>query len=383
MLKSLYSGISGMKVNQTKLDVVGNNIANVGTTSFKAQRVRFQDMMSQNLKGAMSPSSSLGGTNPQQVGLGVQMGGIDTIDSTGSMQPTGRPLDVAIDGEGYFLVAKGPTVFDDKTITEDNATNSIKTSGNMDIMYSRDGAFSLDSEGNLLTSDGYRVLGYSLCNADAAYGNSNTLKGAKSGSIIAADTTAIGTGSTDAKAGDLMYVDAKQPVFAVSSGEDIDNSGSGTAALRTLRIPDAVIDPTTGEKLRIQTFSIEKDGVIKAVLSGGKVAAIGQIATASFKNPGALESLGKNLYTQSVNSGDANLRSWSGSTDIAKNVAATKITDNGNAYGDMLQNTLEMSNVDLAEQFTDMIVASRAFQANSKTITTGDEILQDIINIKR
>lgn len=382
MLRSLYSGISGMKVNQIKLDITTNNTSNVGTTAYKAQRGRFQDMMSQSLKTAMSPSTTLGGSNPQQVGLGVQMAGIDTDTSVGSMQPTGRPLDAAIDGDGYFLVAKGPTVFDNNTLKVDNTNNSLSVSGNVDIMYTRDGSFSRDSEGNLLTSDGYRVLGYSLCNATAptVAGNPYTISGTSS--IDATGGTVIG--STTTKAGDIMYVDAKKPVFAVSTGNTIDNAGTGTAALKTLKIPEAVIDPTTGESLRIQSFTIEKDGVIKAVLSGGKVAAIGQIAVASFVNPGALEREGKNLYIQSVNSGDANLRSRAGTTEIVKaNVTGSKLSDNSIGYGDMLQNTLEMSNADLAEQFTDMIVASRAFQANAKSVSTGDEILQDIINIKR
>ena len=106
MLRSLYSGISGMKVNQTKMDVIGNNISNVSTTAFKYSRTRFQDMLSQSVTDAMSPSTNLGGINPSQVGLGVKLAGIDTIVSQGNMQSTSRSLDVAIDGEGYFMVGK-------------------------------------------------------------------------------------------------------------------------------------------------------------------------------------------------------------------------------------------------------------------------------------
>lgn len=174
MLRSMYSGISGMKVNQTKLDVIGNNIANVGTTGFKSQRARFSDMLSQNVSDAMAPSQKQGGINASQVGLGVQLASIDTVMTQGMMQPTGRSLDVAIDGEGFFMVSNGPVVYQDNllevnhrvgthTITEQSLANSSSQ-----LMYSRDGAFTLDNDGNLLTGDGYRVMGYSLTNDDSS-----------------------------------------------------------------------------------------------------------------------------------------------------------------------------------------------------------------------
>ena len=108
MLRSLYAGVSGMKVNQVKLDVIGNNIANVGTTAFKSSRVRFQDMVSQTSASALAPATTQGGVNGQQVGLGVQVAGIDTMVGQGMMQPTNNNLDVAIDGDGYLMVANGP-----------------------------------------------------------------------------------------------------------------------------------------------------------------------------------------------------------------------------------------------------------------------------------
>ena len=125
---------------------------------------------------------------------------------------------------------------------------------------------------------------------------------------------------------------------------------------------------------KIRSFSIEKDGIIKAVLDDGSVSALGQIAMSSFKNPEGLKKLGKNLYQNTANSGEPIVRSG---------IGGLKELDNSDGYGDMLQGMLEMSNVDLAEQFTDMITTTRAFQAAGKMITTGDEILQDIINLKR
>lgn len=173
MLRSMYSGISGMKVNQTKLDVIGNNISNVGTTSFKSSRARFSDMLSQNVSDAMAPSNNQGGVNASQVGLGVQLASIDSVMTQGMMQPTGRQLDVAIDGDGFFMVSKGPAIYDGAlevnhragahNITEQSLSNS-----GSEIMYSRDGSFILDEQGNLLTGDGFRVMGYSLTNDDSS-----------------------------------------------------------------------------------------------------------------------------------------------------------------------------------------------------------------------
>jgi flagellar hook protein FlgE len=163
--------------------------------------------------------------------------------------------------------------------------------------------------------------------------------------------------------------------------------------LKPLRIPNVIVEKIPSydtevasdgkvsikssfkyKKTRVTSFSIEKNGVIKGVLEDGRVAALGQIATSSFKNPAGLSKMGRNLYQVSSNAGEAVLRTG---------VGADHDQDNSAGYGDMLQGMLEMSNIDLAEQFTDMIVTSRAFQASSKMITTGDEILQDIINLKR
>lgn len=551
MLRSLYSGISGMKVNQTKMDVIGNNISNVGTTAFKSSRARFQDMLSQSVTDAMSPSTNLGGVNPSQVGLGVKLAGIDTIVSQGNMQSTSRALDVAVDGEGYFMVGKGPTIFQDNSIQVNhqpgthNISSESLTNSKMQINYTRDGSFTLDSDGNLLTSDGYRVLGYSLTNDMAsmvptaqspnvvsaggfnfAFGpgaslngysvvlgkvgpdtvasaevdpatkriilngdfsktkgitseqaasainkalnaagipqtvsvsGDNTILGSLSKNILGATVTdvlgfdfAIDTNdvatlngysieigriapgtSTSADVdtkykkivinGDLANLTAADienainsalqnkaigssvnvvtvsgtatAVTGVTSGiadggtpvQSIDADGvinfvdatkdvkSYDGSLKTLRIPDKVRMPGENTDLRIISYSISKDGLISGVLEDGRVAALGQIAMASFKNPAGLTKMGNNLYTASVNSGEATLRSGIG----------TLGEDNSQGYGDALQGMLEASNVDLAEQFTEMIITSRAFQAAGKMITTGDEILQDIINLKR
>lgn len=330
MLRSMYSGISGLKVNQTKLDVIGNNIANVGTTAFKNQRIRFQDVLSQNLKFGTGASANVGGTNPSQVGLGVEVAGIDTMVSQGNMQPTGRNLDFAVDGDGYFVVARGKPEEDKGMVTVKDNTGKGDTNGEPTINYTRDGSFALDDQGQLLTSDGYRVLGYLPENATAVYKTGKDV----STLTVQKETTKVKT------------------------------------ELQPLLIPDEV--KVGNETMKIKNFSVDKNGTINAVLASNEVVVIGQIAMASFKNPAGLTKEGKNLYSTSASSGEALYRNGAGVEN-----------SNEKAYGDIIQGRLEMSNVDLAEQFTEMIVASRAFQANGKIITTGDEILQDLVNLKR
>lgn len=292
MLKSMFSAISGLKTNQQKLDIIGNNIANVGTTAFKSQTIRFEDMISQNSSQASGSTTNLGGTNAKQTGLGVQVASIDSLNTNGSMQPTSRPLDVAIDGAGYFVVKNGASTY-----------------------YTRDGGFELDTAGTLTTSDGLKVQGY------------------------AGDAT--GTGVT------------------------------GTS-LTDLSIP--ALAPASANSQKVQSFSIGKDGVINGVLADGSIYVLGQIGMANFSNEGGLTKVGKDQYESSKNSGLPILRTANG---------ADAATDNSKGYGDINQGMLEMSNVDLAQQFTDMIIASRAFQANGKVITTADQILQDLISLKQ
>lgn len=333
MLRSMYSGISGLKVNQTKLDVIGNNIANVGTTAFKNQRIRFQDVLSQNLKFGTGASTNIGGTNPSQVGLGVEVAGIDTMVSQGNMQPTGRNLDFAVDGDGYFVVARGEAK-EMVEVEEGTGKGTSKAGAEPTINYTRDGSFALDDQGQLLTSDGYRVLGYLPEGAVADYKTGkdpSTLTVEKDKSKVQKD-------------------------------------------LQPLLIPDEVTVTGADKTMKIKNFSVDKNGTINAVLASNEVVVIGQIAMASFKNPAGLTKEGKNMYSTSASSGEALYRNGAG---------ADKDKTNEKAYGDIIQGRLEMSNVDLAEQFTEMIVASRAFQANGKIITTGDEILQDLVNLKR
>lgn len=176
MSRAMNTGVAGMSVQQYAMDVISNNIANQGTTAFKCSRTRFQDMLYQNIKDANSPSANVGGTNASLVGLGVQVAGVDVDTSQGNMNTTNRSLDSAIDGAGYFVVSKGNSVFQDDTIVVNQTTGthtvdstSLSKSGSS-LMYTRDGSFGLDEQGNLVTSDGYRVMGYALSNDSESIG---------------------------------------------------------------------------------------------------------------------------------------------------------------------------------------------------------------------
>ena len=338
MLRSLYSGISGMKVNQTKLDVIGNNLANVSTTAFKGSRVNFSTTISQTLGSASAASDSLGGVNGKQIGLGAQISSIDKIMSQGSMQSTSRSLDVAVDGSGYFMVATGPALTGDAKDSITIVNNGVGTMpANSSVAYTRDGSFVLDNEGNLLTSKGYRVLGFAMKSGTNGGNNVDNID----------------------DDGNVLYVESNNKTEAMDD------------KLVSLKIPDKVIK--NGVKVAVKSFNISADGLITGVLETGEITALGQIAMSSFKNEVGLTDIGNNMYEPSGSSGAAIISS-------GKNSPTNR---NSSGYGDILQGYLEMSGVDMAEQFTDMIVATKAFQAAGKTITTGDEILSEIINLKR
>lgn len=301
MLRSLFSGVSGMRNQQTKLDVIGNNIANVNTTAFKGARVTFKDMLNQTIQGASDSTSGKGGINPKQVGLGVAIAAVDTNMNQGSLQSTGRSTDLAIEGNGFFVISDG------------NETR-----------YTRDGSFSIDKEGYLLTSEGYHVMGLRNTNINDTSGSIPTLS--------SSDTITVPT--------------------TIS-----------TTDLNNIRIP--LKASIGGTETSLTSFSIDQDGTIKAIY-GDTPVEIGKVTLANFQNPAGLTKLGGNSYRTSSNSGNPQF-----------GIAASS------GYGNIQQGLLEMSNVDLANEFTEMIITSRAFQANSRTITTSDEMLQELLNLKR
>jgi flagellar hook protein FlgE len=275
MLRSLYAGVSGLRTHQQMMDVTGNNIANVSTSGFKSSATVFQDTLSQTLAGAAAPTTAgtvppFGGTNPAQIGLGVRMAGISTNLAQGSSQLTGRATDIAVQGDGYFVIQTGN-----------------------ENLYTRAGSFNLDARGQLVTPSGGLVM------------------------------------STE-----------NQPISVPVDGS-------------------------------IESFTIAPDGKVTGVRSDGSgLQELGQIQLATFANPAGLAKVGGSLLRATVNSGPV----------IAGENPGVPGAD---GRGLMAVGVLEMSNVDLAQEFTNLIVAQRGFQANSRIITASDEVLQDLVNLKR
>ncbi|WP_244834840.1 flagellar hook-basal body complex protein [Clostridium sp. BJN0001] len=343
MLRSMYSGISGMRANQTKIDVIGNNLANSGTTAFKDSDVRFKDMLYQNSGYASSPTQSLGGTNNKQVGLGAQVSSINRRTGQGNAMSTQRALDICIDGDGYLVVCKGDI---DGGITVDQATGAgtAATSGGTisQTYYTRDGNLTLDKDGNLVTSDGHRVMGYYMLD-----GSTPSLKN-DSGVLKAS------------------FVDAEK--------KDI----KADTTLKPLAIPDTVTVNSKEEP--VNKFEISGDGLIIATLGNNQRTVLGQISMASFKNPEGLAQVGGNYLESSANSGAVMYMTGKTATTTG---TTTKKTGNQGGFGSIIQGCLEASNVDMTEQFTNMITATKCFQASAKMISNGSEILDTIVSLIR
>lgn len=321
MLRSMYSGISGLKNFQTKLDVIGNNIANVNTHGFKKGRVIFKDLMSQTQAGASGPTGTRGGTNAMQVGLGTTMAAIDTVHGTGSRQNTGRVLDLAIQGEGFFMVADANAAPVDGVIDEEGFSNTV---------YTRAGNFYMDENGYIVNTEGKYLVGHAIDPADL---------------ITEVNPDGVSTADEDKEANGLA--DNTENLY-VDGAIDLDG-------VRPIKIP------TTA-----QSMSIGQDGTINYVDVNGKRQYAGQIIMAKFPNAEGLEKVGSNYFQTTANSGDPVVQ------------IATQA-----GIGSVNPGALEMSNVDLSEEFTEMIVAQRGFQANTRIITTSDEILQELVNLKR
>lgn len=390
MLRSLYSGISGLRAHQTMLDVTGNNIANVNTAGFKSSTVQFQDTLSQVARSGSAAQAAVGGTNPAQVGLGAQVAGISTNFSQGSAQATGRASDMMISGDGFFVTSKGG-----------------------EQLYARAGSFDFDSQGRLVSPDGALLQGWTadkgLLNTGAGLSNitiskalvaqaTKTTKATMGGNLP--DDAAVGASLTrDMKvfdengnareislaftrtgAGwDVVGTDGSVPTPARAltftngaanpgpllsvGGVDVDLSAlTGFAGLSTI----AVAEKDGNAAGTLDSFGMGSDGTLTGTFSNGENMVIGRVALANFTNAGGLEKAGASSYRATASSGVA-----------AVGTAGT------NGLGDLSAGYVEMSNVDLSQEFTNLIVAQRGFQSNARIITTSDEVLQELTQLKR
>jgi flagellar hook protein FlgE len=414
MMRSMFSGVSGLRAHQTMMDVVGNNIANVNTAGFKASQVTFQEALNQTIRGASGSGADRGGTNPMQIGLGVQVASIDGIFTQGGVQVTGRNTDLAIQGDGFFMVQQGA-----------------------ERLYTRAGSFNFDEDGNLVNSSGLRVLGWT---ADQAGGidTQQALAGitlplgqtieptattsVDIGGNLSSDTLVGGTvattitiydsqgrshqanltftktaanswtlsGNVDGTA--MAFGGAATAAVTFNGAGDLATPASGTIAMDALTLPGgtAPIDfdvqlngpsslqqyggSSTAEAMSqdgeaigfLRSFAIADDGSITGQFSNGQNRTLAQVALATFNNPVGLQRVGNSNYSSSVNSGEPIIGA----------------AGSGNR-GLLTAGSIEMSNVDLAREFTGLIIAQRGFQANSRIITTSDEMLNELVNLKR
>jgi flagellar hook protein FlgE len=410
MLQAMFSSISSIKAHQVRMGVVGNNIANVNTTAFKAGRVTFQEMMAQTLRGAGRPTEGgIGGTNPMQVGLGTQVSSIDTLLEQGVLQSTNRVLDLAIQGNGFFVVSDGRR-----------------------IAFTRDGSFDIDANGSLVhKGTGQRVVGW----MPDASGNIDTTRppSASSGIAVPIGRTVAGRATSEVLFRGNLALDGRSWTTSVlvydalgaahelrlqfsrpnnnspwtvsysvpdantvqpgSSSIGFDNNGgiqSGTSP--TIRIiglisgaPDMTVQldfsrltqlatSSTVEPLSqngyppgtLEQLTVSGDGTINGVFSNGLNLPVARLAMAVFNNPGGLERTGNNLFRESINSGIANIG-----------------TAQTGGRGSISSGYLEMSNADIGNEFTNLIVTQRGFQANTRIVSTVDEMLQDVLQMKR
>ena len=466
MMRSLYAGVAGLKTHQTRMDVIGNNIANVNTTAYKSQSMTFSDLMYQTTQAASGANATtgVGGTNARQIGLGSKTSAIKTaITQQGATQTTNDPFDIMITGESFFVVSNGSENF-----------------------FTRDGSFYVDGAGNLaMTSTGYNVMGWLpdtedpttikqdtvtalrvMTEANMTYPAQATSQATFAGIIDTNDTNVT---STEGRVVNLEVYDNKGFKYTVrctlhdedttaddgmfflqlediidSNGKSIVATGStvadyvkfdgvtghggDTSGKTTLlqystkdgafvNVGKAKGDTTTqtsitftfdttklpsfenitadfsatsnqnnngsstfvgskgdskgngsGRKVgEMSGIAIQKDGKIYASYDNGQKRLLGQIAVANFANASGLAKEGDNLYSATQNSGDFN-------------GVGEDITANG---GYMNSGVLEMSNVDLSAEFTEMITTQRGFQANSRIITVSDTLLEELTNLKR
>jgi len=452
MMRSMFSGVSGLRAHQTKMDVIGNNVANVNTVGFKSGRVTFQEVFNQTLRGAGAPDAATGrgGTNPMQVGLGIGVGAVDTMMTAGSSERTDNPTDLSISGEGFFIV-KG------------SKADTFK--------FTRAGNFGLDKLGNLVSGAGMNVYGWqkyepqtdgsikfdteipvepinlysddynknkriisakatanavfagnlnsSLPEVDPAATTQFSVPFTAYDSLGNARQMALNYSKTKVNSGTDATTDWKCTVIPkdttkaadgtdvvskITSGGDIDitfddkgkyvidpdptkatfevvitppdSVGAEPITINldlsklTMFSADNSVKPTNVDGYstgNLVTFNIGSDGMLTGIYSNGQQQPLGLVALASFDNPAGLQKAGENLFIPTTNSGNF--------------TKGLKVGSQG--VGTINPGTLEMSNVDLSREFTDMIITQRGFQANSRIITTSDEMLQELVNLKR
>lgn len=318
MLRSLNSGVSAMQQFQQGMDVIGNNIANVNTIGFKGARINFEDSFSQTV-------GSGGGGVSMQIGTGVGTSAISNQFVQGAITPTGIPSDLAVSGNGYFVV-------------RDSLSDAS--------FATRDGSFHVDDNGYLATSGGLRIQGFS--------NSALTTRG-----DIVIDASDVQT---------QRIADANTAIAAAQAAvSGADPADPDAVAAANQQLATATASLTSAQNLKVASFNVDTEGKINVRLNDGTEYVRGQVLMQNFQNPQALTKEGDNLFSGMSGAG-----------------ALSQIEAPGTAgLGKIQSNALEMSNVDLANEFSSLITTQRAFQASARIITTSDEILQELVNLKR
>lgn len=403
MIRSMFTAVNALNLYQSYMDVVADNLSNANTTGFKSSRVTFQTQIAQMVNIGSAPAEDAGGVNPTQVGLGTKIGTISPTFTQGMLQSTNRNTDMAVDGEGFFIFSDGTTQF-----------------------YSRDGALSVDSEGYLVNAaTGMRLQGWQAegdeINPEGEIGPIQIPIG---DSLAQASTQALMGGNLDASTETGADGEFDMTFTAYNS---LGGTQSVTLTLTktadntwTWEGPDGAVhnltfDPTTGRvatgggptnititgengadditlaidftgvtqydaENSISTTDVDgiaagsltsfdvisQTGEVLGIYSNGMKQLVGQVALATFSNPTGLVRNGNNMFQQGLNSGEPSVGQA-----------------NSGGRGSIVAGYLEASNVDLAKEFTNMILAQRGFQAQSRVITTSDEMMQELVNIKR
>lgn len=297
MIRGMYSAVSGLRTHQTMIDVTANNLSNVNTVGYKGSRTTFKDQLQQTIFGGTAGGINTGGNNAAQVGLGVQLGSIDTIMGAGSLAATGGSLDAAIQGEGWFRVGGAGTAPPAPSAGDPDPT-AYATVSFSNMQYTRAGNFSRNSEGYLVTPDGQYVCG---------------------------QPTVVGTPP--------------------------ETSGS------------YIFIPTSASSI-----AIGSDGVVSYIDTTGTRTAAGTLSLAKFPNTEGMLRVSGNKWQPSPSAGSPAIGT-PGNPTIGLGVT--------------IGGTLELSNVDLAQEFTQMIVGQRGFQANSRVISVADQMMEELVNLKR
>ncbi len=461
-MRSMYSGVSGLRVHQTKMDVISNNIANINTVGFKRATASFKDSFNQTLSSASAANQDRGGINPQQIGMGANVGTIVNVMGQGAAQRTDYGSDLMIDGDGFFIVkdatgfsftragvfevdAKGNLVdpngynvcgwkaVDDPdnpgkqkiikdTVTPINIyegnnlyapaqqTTSIEFTGNFNQTTNptqKNTISFYDSQGNKYTINvqfekdpanantwnvsipianpqpqgGNNMVEVTVNGSEKMYlptANLN-INPANASLIFKADGTLESAGAAGSTSINIENIDLKQLQKVGANGQLGPANLGGELNPSTLNVDFSKVTQfnskanVTSETKDGNTsgsmtgYSIDANGIIRGTYSNGQTKILSQIPLANFKNPAGLEKAGNNLYKETGNSSEFD-----------------GIGFEASSLGSRLQGgALEMSNVDLSYEFSEMITTQRGFQANSRIITTSDEMIQELVNLKR